>query len=176
MKKLIMLFLVMVMAFSSTACGGPDDSENKETINPNAETVVDVDGKEAFKDYINNHLAVNSGPKNDEIVNRYLAAVETGDGDVLVEVLREILILNAYLYEELESYVAETDEILNLHNIFFEAVSKRELAYVSILSVLTDLEAEKEDITAAFDLLDESIILFNDYMVKVGEIKASYGY
>lgn len=42
------------------------------------------------------------GPKNDEITNKYMEAVGSGDGDIIANTLKEILLQGGHLYEDLE--------------------------------------------------------------------------
>jgi len=161
MKKIKYLTTIMTVIFilvPLSACGG------------------DNPAKDEFKEYINNHAIAKFTPKNEEIVTKYTEAVQAGDGDVLATVLREVVLLNAHLIEDLEVYTPQTTEVQDLHNIFIQAVKLRELAYVEILLVLTDLEAELEDIDAAFDKLDETDKLFIEFSTKVDNMKEEFGF
>ncbi|SET83056.1 hypothetical protein SAMN05660297_03636 [Natronincola peptidivorans] len=162
-KYLAIALTVLFMLVSLTACGGGDAAPANNAV------------KDDLKDYINNHAVTNFVPLNEEIVIHYTEAVQTGDGDVLATVLKENLIRNALLFEELEAYTPETTEVQELHNIFFKAVEIRELAYVDILLVLTDLDAEEEDINAAFDMLDESDNLFIEFSTKMDAMRKDLG-
>ncbi len=161
-KFLAITLTALFMLISLTACVG------------NA-TPADNTVKDELKDYINNYAVTSFVPKNAEIVTKYTEAVQAKDGEVLAAVLKDIILLNGYLFEELEAYTPKTTEVQELHNIFINAVEKRELAYVEILLVLTDLKAKEEDITAAFDKLDETDKLFVEFSTKLEALKKENG-
>jgi len=182
--KFLLVLLALLMVFTITGCAGDaddtaDTADTAETTEKateeSTEPAYDQADKDAYIVYMNDYAVASFVPKNDEIVAKYVAAAELQDGTVLLETLQEIIVLNAVLYEELEAYTPTTTAVEELHAIYFDAVSKRELAYADIMLVLTDLEASQEEIDAAFDKLDESDAVFMSYVEKIAELNALYG-
>ena len=185
--KFLLVLLVLFAVFTVTGCSGDADdtatttattekaTEEESTEEESTEPAYDQADKDAFIVYVNESVAASFIPKNEEIVAKYVAAAELEDGTVLLETLQEIIVLNAVLYEELEAYAPTTTAVEELHAIYFDAVSKRELAYADIMLVLTDLEASQEEIDAAFDKLEESDAAFMSFVEKLNELKTLYG-
>lgn len=166
-KYLAIILTVLFMVVSLTACGGGSAAPAAP-----ANTAV----KDDFKDYLNNYAIPAFQVVNNEIVTIYTEAVQTGDGNVMAEALSEDLpILNTALLEEMIEYSPKTAEVQEVHNIFIAAVELRGEAYAQILEVLLDLDAEKDAISAAFDMLDDADAIFAEYVSQVETMKKDLG-
>ena len=103
--------------------------------------------------------------------------VATGDGDLLARALMEDLPeMNNALLDKLIAYTPETTEVQDLHDVYFMAVDLRGDAYEQILQVLLDLDAQDEEIDAAFDLLEVSDAIFLNFEEMVAIMTKELGF
>ena len=160
--------MVIMMLVALTACG----SASAPTPAP---APANNPVKDDLKDYINNYAVTNFVPKNEEIVTYYTEAIQTGDAEVLINAIQEIVVLNAQLYEELVAYTPATAEVQELHNIFVQAVEMRDLAYADVFLALTDSNATEEDGDAAFNKLAEVDAVFAEFSAKMDSMRADLG-